>query len=182
INMDPGNIPEELMGLTEIEEMLIAQVFPVISVYYLRGGQYAYRGNVINFPQDIKEFVTRLPRHPSSLDILIVCRQSAQGSLSFRNFNVRRANVERALRWLKENNRYYTNINIDYEVLQSLPEDGFINNQVPQLQDVEVESQDTGDDLEEDLNNDLEENIMRNFVPTPVPSHNKDREIDDALA
>ena len=25
-NMDPGDIPEELQGLTEIEEMLIAQV------------------------------------------------------------------------------------------------------------------------------------------------------------
>src|SRR4051812_27331960 len=28
-NMDPGNVPEELQGLTEIEEMLIAQVFTV---------------------------------------------------------------------------------------------------------------------------------------------------------
>jgi hypothetical protein len=32
-NMDPGDLPEELQGLTEIEEMLIAQIFPVISVY-----------------------------------------------------------------------------------------------------------------------------------------------------
>ncbi|CAG8821419.1 19353_t:CDS:1 [Gigaspora margarita] len=116
-NMDPGDTPEELKGLTEIEEMLIAQIFSVVSVYYLCGGQYAYCGNVINFPQDIKEFMTRLSRHPSSLDILIVRRQSARGSLSFRDFNVRRAKVERALRWLKENNRYYTNINVDYEVL-----------------------------------------------------------------
>src|SRR2546421_648113 len=33
--------------------MLIAQCFPIVSVYYLRGGQYAYRGNVISFPQDV---------------------------------------------------------------------------------------------------------------------------------
>jgi hypothetical protein len=39
--------------LTEIEEMLIAQTFPIVSIYYLCGGQYAYSGNVINFPQDI---------------------------------------------------------------------------------------------------------------------------------
>ncbi|CAG8719914.1 12376_t:CDS:2, partial [Racocetra fulgida] len=44
-NMDPGDVSEELKGLTDIEEMLIAQIFPVISVYYLRDGQYAYRGN-----------------------------------------------------------------------------------------------------------------------------------------
>jgi len=35
--MDPGDVPEELQGLTEIEEMLIAQVFTVMSVYRLRG-------------------------------------------------------------------------------------------------------------------------------------------------
>lgn len=66
-NMDPGEVPKELRGLTQIEEMLIAQIFPIISVYYLRGGQYAYRGNVINFPQDVQEFATRLPRRLMSL-------------------------------------------------------------------------------------------------------------------
>jgi hypothetical protein len=43
-NMDPGDVPDELRGLTEIEEMLIAQIFPIVSVYCLRGGQHAYRG------------------------------------------------------------------------------------------------------------------------------------------
>ena len=37
-NMDPGDVPEELSCLTEIEEMLIAQIFPIVSVYYLREG------------------------------------------------------------------------------------------------------------------------------------------------
>ena len=70
--MDPGEVPEELQDLTEIEEMLIAKVFTVMSVYRLRGGQYGYRGNVINFPQDIQEFAERLPRHPLSLEVLLV--------------------------------------------------------------------------------------------------------------
>ncbi|CAB4427789.1 unnamed protein product [Rhizophagus irregularis] len=35
-NMDPGEVPDELQGLTDIEEMLIAQVFTVMSVYRLR--------------------------------------------------------------------------------------------------------------------------------------------------
>ncbi|GES94568.1 uncharacterized protein LOC113214430 [Rhizophagus clarus] len=30
-------------------------------VYRLRGGQYEYCGNVINFSQDVQEFVSRLP-------------------------------------------------------------------------------------------------------------------------
>ena len=82
-NMDPGEVPEELQGLTEIEEMLIARVFTVISVYRLRDRQYGYRGNVINFPQDIQEFATRLPRHSSSLEVLIVRRHSANSISRF---------------------------------------------------------------------------------------------------
>ncbi|CAG8559029.1 9051_t:CDS:10, partial [Scutellospora calospora] len=85
-NMDPGEVPEELQGLTEIEEMLIAQVFPVMVVYRLCGGQYGYRGNIINFPQDIEEFTTCLPRHPSSLNVLIVRRHSERDSASFKDF------------------------------------------------------------------------------------------------
>ncbi|PKC60341.1 hypothetical protein RhiirA1_539913 [Rhizophagus irregularis] len=46
------------------EEILIGKVFPVISVYTLPGGQYAYRGNIINFPQDAQEFAARLLHDP----------------------------------------------------------------------------------------------------------------------
>ena len=103
-NMDPRRISEELQDLTEIEEMLILKVFTVISVYRLSGGQHEYRGNVINFPQDIKEFTTRLPRHPSTLEVLIMRRQSSNNLERFRDFKVRHAKVARALYWLKCNN------------------------------------------------------------------------------
>ncbi|CAG8585309.1 10452_t:CDS:2, partial [Racocetra fulgida] len=73
-NMDSGEVPEELQELMKIEEMLIVQVFPIMVVYRLRGEQYGYRGNIINFPQDIEEFTTRLLWHPSSLNMLIVHR------------------------------------------------------------------------------------------------------------
>ena len=49
-NMEPGDVPDELKRLTEIEEMLIAQVFTVMSIYKLREGQNRYKRNVINFP------------------------------------------------------------------------------------------------------------------------------------
>src|SRR6266498_2825677 len=75
--MDPGDIPEELQELTDC--------FSILSSW----GQHAYRGNVINFPQDALEIATRHPRNPSLLDILIVHRQSTN-SLSFSDFNVRR--------------------------------------------------------------------------------------------
>lgn len=123
-NMDPGEVPDELQDLSEIEKMLITRVFPVMSVYRLRGGQHEYRENVINFPQDIKEFATNLPRHPLSLDVLIIRRKSENNSGAFRDFRVRHFKVARALIWLKENNRYYSDITIDHEILRSLPDDG----------------------------------------------------------
>lgn len=30
-NIDPGEVPDKLQGLTEIEKMLIARIFPVMS-------------------------------------------------------------------------------------------------------------------------------------------------------
>ncbi|CAG8779224.1 7656_t:CDS:2, partial [Rhizophagus irregularis] len=65
------DVPDELKGLSEIEEMLISQVFTVMTVYRLRGGQNGYRGHVINFPQDIQGFTKQLPRDPRSLDVLV---------------------------------------------------------------------------------------------------------------
>ena len=82
-NMDPRDIPEELQDLTEIEEMLIARAFTVMSIYRLCGGQYGYRGNVVNFPQDICEFATWLPQHPLSLEVLIIQCHSAHDSTAF---------------------------------------------------------------------------------------------------
>ncbi|CAG8759770.1 45000_t:CDS:2 [Gigaspora margarita] len=64
----PGEVPEELQELTKIEEMFIAQVFPIMVVYRLQEGQHGYRGNIINFAQDVEEFTTHFPWHPSSLN------------------------------------------------------------------------------------------------------------------
>jgi len=150
--MDPSEVSYELRDLSEIEKMLIAQVFPMISVYKLRGSQHGYRGNVINFPQNVQEFVSKLPRHPSSLDVLVIRHQSADNSEAFRDFKVRRIKVAHALVWLKENNRYYADIIIDHKVLQSLPIDGSIDDQ---LQNIAEESDHENDD----------DVITRSFVP-----------------
>jgi hypothetical protein len=118
-NMDPGEVPDELCDLTEIEEMLVARVFPVMSVYRLREGQHGYRGNVINFPQDVQEFASRLPRYPSLLDVLVIRHQSASNAEAFKDFRVRRNKVTQALIWLKQNNRYYALVNALIRALTS---------------------------------------------------------------
>jgi len=55
--MDPGSVPEHLLALTQVEEMLIARVHVFIEVRQVRGQQYKYTGHVINFLRDVEAFV-----------------------------------------------------------------------------------------------------------------------------
>ncbi|PKY29830.1 hypothetical protein RhiirB3_446620 [Rhizophagus irregularis] len=119
-NMHPGEVPDELKGLSEIEEMLISKVFTVMTVYQLRDGQNGYRGH----------------------------RQSSNNPTVFRDFTVRRRKVCKALLWLKKNNPYYNDIIIDTDLLETLPENDSIFNMLPQLQDDEL-GEDDGDNIED---------------------------------
>ena len=93
-----------------------------MSIYHLPQGQYGYKGHVINMPQDLSVFATSLPRLPSELDVMIVRKKGSNNT--HRDFRVRKMVVQRALQWLKRNNKYYRNIDIDVSVLSQLPEDG----------------------------------------------------------
>ena len=132
---------------------------------------------MINFPQDVQEFATRLPHRPSTLDVLVVRRHSSDGR-AFKDFNVRRSIVSRALHWLKLNNRYYSNIVIDEEVLRSLPENGSLNDQIPQLEDKGGE---IGGESDDEVDN-LDDSVLSNFVPVHIPIPNEERAVADALA
>ena len=115
-NMDPGSVPPVLQGLTQVEEMLISPVMPIMSVYQLPLGQYGYSGHVINLPQDVASFVRSLPCIPNQVDIVIVHREGA--AESYKDFNkVRRSRVLQALQWLMENNQYFHEISLDHAAL-----------------------------------------------------------------
>jgi len=74
-DMDPMDVPPELQGLTYVEEQLIAPVHAMISVFKLKGHhQYGYRGNIINFPQNVKSFAKKLPHTIEDLSSLICIR------------------------------------------------------------------------------------------------------------
>jgi hypothetical protein len=57
---------------TQVEEMLISAIMPMISVHRLPQGQYVCSGHLINLPQDVLSFATTLPRLPSALDVVVV--------------------------------------------------------------------------------------------------------------
>ena len=146
-----------LQGLTQVEEMLISAVFPIMSLYRLPHGQYGYSGHVINLPQDIASFATSLPRLPSELDVIVVRKEGA--AQSHRDFRVRSSIVLHALQWLLANNIYYRNIHIDPDALALLPEDGDLTG----LCSVTVETDDQ--ETPPAQNDPSDDHIATSFVP-----------------
>jgi len=112
----PSPIPKELQGLTQFEEMLIARAFPVMHVYTKpRGGQRAYKGHVITFPQDVQQLADILPKSPKNLPVIIFNINGKDNNSS--DFVLRRTKEEDALNWLtgekengERNNPLYKNL------------------------------------------------------------------------
>ena len=143
--------------------MLISAVLPIMSLYKLPYGQYAYSGHVINLPQNVASFANTLPRLPSELDVIIVRKEGAANS--HRDFRVRRAVVLRALQWLIANNKYYHNVHINPDALSMLPEDGDLSG----LQSVTLDSadEDTESPPAQDEDDDpYSTHLSSSFVPS----------------
>ena len=125
-----------LQGLTQVEEMLISTVLPIMSLYRLPMGNTA----IVGMSSTCLRISPRLPPAchdcPSKLDVIVVRKEGA--TQSHRDFRVRRSIVLRALQWLLANNVYYRNIRIDPDALALLPEDGDLTG----LRSVTVETDD----------------------------------------
>ncbi|EXX66670.1 hypothetical protein RirG_121580 [Rhizophagus irregularis DAOM 197198w] len=101
--------------------------------------------------------------------MLVIRHQSVSNAEAFRDFKVRRDKVIQALIWLKQNNRYYANVIIDHEILQSLPIDGTIDDQLQ--------------DINEDIDYDESENdvITHTFILLSPSANREDTAIRNTL-
>jgi|SRR5579859_5587775 len=88
-------VPDEFKGLSQLEEMLIARVYPLITVYTVKGGQRKGSKHVINFPQSLNRLATQLPRLPG--DVPLVVRWSNREEGRHYDFRVRHDKVRTAL-------------------------------------------------------------------------------------
>ena len=154
--MDPGALPLELQGLTDIEEMLIARASPIMCVYRKHGGQQGYRGHVLNLPQDIQGFLYRLPRNIAHPPHLIIRRHGTDNT--HRDCTVRRQKELQAIMWLQANKPIYADVAIDYESLERLPEGG-VPDDLPTMED--PESNEQQDAQQED------HSFLPSFLPLP---------------
>ena len=128
--MDPGEVPPALQSLTEAERMLIARATPIMKVHVAPKGQLRYTGHTLFLEQRIERIASKLPRAPADCPVLVMHRRPAcpandgdpatEPGLKVR---VRRERVLQALLWLRNNNPYYRDVEMDEEALALLPVD-----------------------------------------------------------
>ncbi|KAH8656738.1 hypothetical protein BGZ61DRAFT_372057, partial [Ilyonectria robusta] len=125
--------PDELKGLTPVEEKLIAlnSCYGFITKYSIADGHRQnsryprnVKGHITVFPNNVQELVTKVLPHPL-LKVMDEIHVSWQGPEKPEPsdlavlLSVRRRVVENALMWLKGNNPLYADINIDTAELDS---------------------------------------------------------------
>ncbi|KAF8227481.1 hypothetical protein L208DRAFT_1174218, partial [Tricholoma matsutake] len=136
-HMALGVVPSELQDLTFIEESMIAlchakcwivQLSEQDSNLTFAQSQRGFHGNIIIYPQQPQRVATTLP--PSVQEITSpICVIFVGSSPPSREWLHEKAKplavcahkVRDALIWLKAHNLLYTDININYNVLNSLP-------------------------------------------------------------
>jgi len=99
--------------------MLIARIYPVMTVYTVKGGQRKGSKHVINFPQNVLRLAAVLPQLP--VDIPLIVRRSDIHEARHYDFRVRQHKIRGALQWLKVNNKWYRDITVSEERLSQLP-------------------------------------------------------------
>ena len=168
-----------LQGLTQVEEMLISAVMPIMSIYRLPQGQYGYSGHVINLPQDVISFTNNLPRLPSQLDVLVVRKEGA--NQTHRDFQVRRSVVLQALQWLIAHNKYYcaNNVHINQHALAQLPQDGTL----PNISSIKLQEREPVEQQPSLSNDDpaCSDHLAQSFVPIAARSLTEQESIRQAV-
>ncbi|KAI3992962.1 hypothetical protein MKX01_009705 [Papaver californicum] len=94
----------------------------MMSVYIVKGQQYKYSGNILNFMQDVKQIAVVLPCKPVDLSAILVVKRT--GMNTTKEFVVRREYVRQALVWFKLNHRYYQNLTVSDGNIEDLTENG----------------------------------------------------------
>ena len=112
IRLSIEQVAPAMAALSDHEEMVLALVHPLVQVYTIpRTGQLAYVGHVCNFPQQVAEFLSRLPVMPADMPFVQVRPRKYKGrSPGKALFKVDVQKLRRAFEWLKQHNPFYYHV------------------------------------------------------------------------
>ena len=111
-----AEVPDQLLNLTPVEQSAIQLMFVVMRIYKLNRGATFLKGHCLAVNQDLAEFATRLPPRPADLPMIFIIAPNQRVPLKANSHK-----ILRALEWLKKNNEFYRDIEIDFEALQAYP-------------------------------------------------------------
>jgi len=137
-----AGLVKELSDLTWAEEKLVCCIHVSVQVQKCRPirnwrwdafhPQPKVKGHIFTYPADPSVVLKRLPMKPEGLVNLVKVVFMSREKVSFeevsksRFFLVRRDKVLQALLWLKAHNPLYKDIELDYDALAQLPEEGIV--------------------------------------------------------
>ncbi|XP_071476043.1 uncharacterized protein [Diadema antillarum] len=155
-NLELHAIPVELQILNQLETHLIALNIPFMKILNLpKGGQYGVHGPAVCVPSRTDETVKILPRAETDDQFI---RVKLKRKLSYKGYYeyqfVKKKNVLAALEYLKQNNKWYSDIAIDNEWSSDLSEKNIQATCVKPLDSSETNDDD--DDVEDDQDGQLQ--------------------------
>ncbi|XP_026121918.1 uncharacterized protein LOC113104784, partial [Carassius auratus] len=111
-NLALNPIPAELRCLNSLEEHLIAKNIPFMKMLALpRGGQNGVHGPIMSVPSNVTKVVNVLPRsenHDFMIRVKLKRKLTYKGHYEYKYIHTN--NIKRALAYLKENNKWYTDV------------------------------------------------------------------------
>lgn len=144
------HLPEQLLGLSEAEKLLISPLLLYVPLHHMQRGQIGCKGHVCCFEQNIASVCDTLPRMPSDVNLVRVIKQykDCNGDVATRTFTVRRSRVMKALKFLKKHSIAFSDITIDEGNLQWM--EGMEEQDLPShtyTEDVDESAGDINEDL-----------------------------------
>ena len=76
----PLQIQKDFEEMTQIEEMLISPIVPIMSVYRLSGGQLVNSGYCASFAQDVQPICDTLPKLASEISLIVIQKKNKENT------------------------------------------------------------------------------------------------------
>ena len=111
-----SEVPSELLNLSDLERRIISLRIPFMVIFCLvrYGSQYIIHGGCTNVPSSLDQIVDILPRMPNDIQFhpMKLKKKMCYKSNYMYNY-IRKDVVIAAIKWLKENNKLYNEIELN---------------------------------------------------------------------
>jgi hypothetical protein len=160
----------------------------MMQAWSVKGGQQKYTGHCCNFIRDTASFIRKIPLLPEHIDTVIIRPKSTENAerpalASSDCFHVKRERVIDNLRVLQQFHPTFRDRPdiIDYDVLNSLPEDGSVYDRLHSVEAVTVTSDPRSLNNSNDDNDEISNLTSNGFVPSLQSNEREITELQNAL-